>query len=59
MNKESNNKSTLSNVDIRRGGDYPSSARPTSCISPEVPNHLAENSQTGVSVNCVYKGKKQ
>ena len=59
MNKESNKKSALPNVDIRRGGDNPSCARLTSCISPEVPSDLAENSQTGVSSDCVYKEKKQ
>lgn len=50
--------SALSNVDTRRGGDKPSSAGPTSCISPEVQSHLIENSNTGVSMNCVPKGKK-
>lgn len=51
--------SALSNVDTRRGGDNPSSAGPTSCISPEVTSHQTENSHTGVSVNCVSEGKKQ
>ena len=51
--------SALSNVDTRRGGDNPSSAGPTSCISPEVTSHLTENSNTGVSVSCVSEGKKQ
>lgn len=50
--------SALSNVDTRRGGDKPSSAGPISCISPEVQSHLTENSNTGVSVNCVPEGKK-
>ena len=59
MNKYSNNNnSALSNADSRRGGETPSSARLTSCISPEVRSYAAENSQTGVSSNCVQKEEK-
>ncbi len=49
----------LLNADTRRGGNNPSSAGLTSSISPEVQGQEAKNSQTGVSSNCVPKGKKQ
>lgn len=49
----------LLNADTRRGGNNPSSAGLTSSISPEVQGQETKNSQTGVSSNCVPKGKKQ
>lgn len=49
----------LLNADTRRGGNNPSSAGLTSSISPEVQGPETKNSQTGVSSNCVPKGKKQ
>lgn len=60
MNKESrNNTSALPNADSRRGGKTPSSARLTSCTSPEVRSDAAENSQTGVSSDYAQEGKEQ
>ena len=49
----------LLNADTRRGGNNPSSAGLTSSTSPEVQGQETKNSQTGVSSNCVPKGKKQ
>lgn len=49
----------LFNADTRRGGNNPSSAGLTSSTSPEVQGQETKNSQTGVSSNCVPKGKKQ
>ena len=49
----------LLNADTRRGGKNPSSAGLTSSTSPEVQGQETKNSQTGVSSNCVPKGKKQ
>lgn len=49
----------LLNADTRRGGNNPSSAGLTSSTSPEVQGQETKNSQTGVSSNCVLKGKKQ
>lgn len=60
MNKESrNNTSALPNADSRRGGKTPSSARLTSCTSPEVRSDAAENSQTGVSSDYAQEEKEQ
>lgn len=60
MNKESrNNTSALPNADSRRGGKTPSSARLTSCTSPEVQSDAAENSQTGVSSDYAQEEKEQ
>ena len=60
MDKESKKHTTaLPNADIRRGGNNPSSAGLTSCTSPEVQSNYAESSHTGVSSDCVHKGKKQ
>lgn len=60
MNKESrNNTSALPNADSRRGGNTPSSARLTSCTSPEVRSDAAENSQTGVSSDYAQEEKEQ
>ncbi len=49
----------LLNAATRRGGNNPSSAGLTSSTSPEVQGQETKNSQTGVSSNCVPKGKKQ
>lgn len=49
----------LPNADIRRGGKNPSCAGLTFCTSPEVQSHQTENSNTGVSSDCVHKEKKQ
>lgn len=49
----------LLNADTRRGGNNPSSAGLTSSTSPEVQGQETKNSKTGVSSNCVPKGKKQ
>lgn len=49
----------LLNADTRRGGNNPSSAGLTSSTSPEVQGQETKDSQTGVSSNCVPKGKKQ
>lgn len=60
MNKESrNNTSALPNADSRRGGNTTSSARLTSCTSPEVRSDAAENSQTGVSSDYAQEEKEQ
>ncbi len=60
MNKGSrNNTSALPNADSRRGGKTPSSARLTSCTSPEVRSDAAENSQTGVSSDYAQEEKEQ
>lgn len=60
MNKESRNStSALPNADSRRGGKTPSSARLTSCTSPEVRSDAAENSQTGVSSDYAQEEKEQ
>lgn len=60
MNKESRtNTSALPNADSRRGGKTPSSARLTSCTSPEVRSDAAENSQTGVSSDYAQEEKEQ
>lgn len=60
MNKESrNNTSALPNADSRRGGKTPSSARLTSCTSPEVRSDAAENSQTWVSSDYAQEEKEQ
>ena len=49
----------LPNADNRRGGKNPSSVGLISDTSPEVQGLKTENSHTGVSSNCVPKGKKQ
>lgn len=49
----------LSNAVSNRGGENPSSARLTSCTSPEVLGSSAEDSQTGVSSDFVPDGKRQ
>ena len=49
----------LPNADTRRGGKIPSSTGFTSSTSPKVQGQKAMNSQTGVSSDCVPKGKKQ
>lgn len=49
----------LLNADTRRGGNNPSSAGLTSSTSPEVQGQETKDSQTGVSSNCVPKGKKK
>ena len=60
MNKGSrNNTSALPNADSRRGGNTTSSARLTSCTSPEVRSDAAENSQTGVSSDYAQEEKEQ
>ena len=60
MNKESKKHTlALPNADTRRGGENPSSARLTSCTSPEVQSDFAENSHTGVSSDFVHKEIQQ
>ena len=49
----------LPNADTRRGAKIPSSTGFTSSTSPKVQGQKAMNSQTGVSSDCVPKGKKQ